>query len=179
MLEKIYTDLSDTIRIPSVGNCSYYLTFTYDFSRYTTVYLLRSKEDVCDKFIEFKALVENKFDRKIKKLRSDNGTEYKNHRFRQVTVEAGIEHEFTENATPEQNGVSERMNRAIGNSVRSVLIDSKLPVKYWTYAVQYVVQMRNVSRNSAIGGKIPYEIWNGKDPDYNCFYPFGCDAIAY
>lgn len=72
--------LSDIIRTPLVGNYRYYLTFVDDFSIFTTVYLPRFREEVCDKFAEFKAFVENKFDLKIKKLRSDNGTKYTNYR---------------------------------------------------------------------------------------------------
>lgn len=80
---------------------------------------------------ESKALLKNKFDRKIKKLRSDNSTEYKNHCFRQVAVQVGTEHKGMENVPPEQNDVSEGMNKTIENS--SVVIDTKLPVKYWQY----------------------------------------------
>ena len=182
-LDKVHNDLSGIIRTPSIGNFRYFLTFIDDYSRYTTVYLLKSKEEVCDKFVEFKALVENKFERKIKKLHLDSGTEYTNHRFQNVIKESGIEHRFTETDTPQQNGVAKRMNRTIGGGVRSALIDAKLPARYWSYAVQYVVQVRNASPNASLKGsrdhEMPYEHWHGQKPECDRFYPFGSTAIAY
>lgn len=50
----------------SSGGKNYYVTFIDDFSRYTYVYLLRTKDETEDKFLIYKAEVENKFDRKIK-----------------------------------------------------------------------------------------------------------------
>ena len=178
-LDRIYTDLSGIIRTPSVQNFRYFLTFIDDYSRYTTVYLLKTKEEVYDKFMEFKAMAENQFGRKIKQLRSDNGTEYTNNRFRQAIKDSGIDHQFTEVETPQQNGVAERMNRTIGNGVRSVLIDSKMSPRFWPYAVRYIVQVRNASPNSSIGYECPYRLWKSKEPRMDRFYPFGCTAIAY
>ena len=111
-LELIYTDLSGIIRTPSSGNYKYFFTFVDDYSRYSTVYFLKSKEEVWEKFAHFKAFVENKFERKIKELRSDNG----------IIVESGINHERTQIKKPQQNGVAERLNQTIGNGVRSVFI---------------------------------------------------------
>ena len=178
-LEKVHTDLSGIIRTPALGNYSYFLTFIDDYSRYTTVYLVRSKDEVCEKFIYFKAFVENKFERKIKQLRSDNGTEYTNDRFQKVISESGIDHQRTQVKTPQQNGVAERINRTIGNNVRSALIASGLPSRYWPYAVQHVVQMRNVSPCSSIDNQVPYQLWHGKCANYDEFHPFGCTAIVY
>ena len=129
-LELIHTDLSGIIRTFSTGGFRYYLTFIDDFSRYATVYLLKSKEEVYMKFDHFKRFVENKFERKIKRLRSDNGTEYINENFEKLVSDSGIDHERTQINTAQQNGVAERFNRTIGNGVRSALIESGLPSKY-------------------------------------------------
>lgn len=86
VLELVHTDLSGIIRTPSIGNFRYFLSFIDDYSRYATVYLLKSKEEVLEKFTVFKALVENKFDCKIKSLRYDNGTEYINERFGRLLI---------------------------------------------------------------------------------------------
>ena len=179
VLELIHTDLSGTLRVPSVGGISYFLTFTDDYSKYTTVYLLKTKDEVYSKFVEYKAYVENKFNTKIKALRSDNGTEYTNHRFQNLVKESGIDHQHTHVDTPQQNGISERMNRTIKNGVRSVMIESGLPMKYWPFAVKHVTQTRNVSPNSSIDFKTPYELWTGSLPDYGVFYPFGSFAVAH
>ena len=175
-LERIHTDLSGIIRTPAVGGFKYFLTFIDDYTRYVTVYLLKSKEEVFEKFTEFKNLVENQFGKKIKKIRSDNGTEYTNHRFQQLLKDSGILMEPTHVDSPQENGVAERMNRTIGNGVRSVLIDSNMPSR--PFAVRHVVQLRNASPNSSLDFKIPFELWNRKVFDYGRVQRFGCTAVA-
>ena len=178
-LELIHTDLSGTIRVPAVDGVKYYLTFVDDYSRFTSVYLLKSKEHVFERFVEFKNLVENKFDSKIKSLKSDNGTEYTNHKFQDVIKESGIEHDFSQVRTPQQNGVAERINRTIKNGARCALLDSGLPARFWPFAVKYTIQTRNACPNSAIGYETPYERWNGKEANIEKFYPFGSAAIIH
>jgi hypothetical protein len=62
--------------MPSLGNFVYYVLFIDDYSRKTWIYLLKTKDEVLNKFQEFKTLVKNIYERKIKFLRSDNGGEY-------------------------------------------------------------------------------------------------------
>ena len=90
VLQLIYSDISGKIRIPNRNHFAYFLTFIDDFSRFTTVYLMKEKSEVYKYFKEFKAQVENKFGTKIATLRSDNGTEYKNHRMEELCKESGI-----------------------------------------------------------------------------------------
>ena len=177
-LQIVHTDLSGIIRAPAVGNVKYFLTFIDDYSRFVTVYLLKSKDEVFEKFTEYKALVENQLDRKIKKLRSDNGTEYKNHRFDQLMKESGIDHHTTQTDTSQQNGVSERMNRTIANGARNVLLDSNIPDRFWPYAVIYTVQVRNKSPSAPINFKTPHELWYGQPTEYRQIHRFGCHAVA-
>lgn len=177
-LERIHTDLSGKIRTPAVGGYQYFLTFIDDYSRFLTIYLIKSKDEVYEKFCDFKSLVENQFETKIKKVRSDNGTEYTNHRFKQLLRESGIVHEQTNVESPEENGVAERMNRTIGNGVRSALIDSGMPSRYWPHAVQYITQTRNVSPSSSLNFKTPFELWYGKTFDYKKLHRFGCTVVA-
>ena len=63
------------IPVPSLGKSVYYVSFIDDFSRNTWIYFLRKKSEVFDKFKEFKALVENQIDKKIKVFRTENGVE--------------------------------------------------------------------------------------------------------
>lgn len=75
-LSLIHTDLGDLKQIMTRGGKQYYLTFIDDFSRYTKLYLLRSKDDAFNAFISYKTKVENQLSRKIKKIRSDRVGEY-------------------------------------------------------------------------------------------------------
>jgi hypothetical protein len=75
-IKLIHSDVSGPILVPSLGKYVYYVSFIDDFSRNTWIYFLRKKSDVFDKFKDFKALVENQTEKKIKVLRTDNGREF-------------------------------------------------------------------------------------------------------
>ena len=62
--------------VPSLRKSMYYVSFIDDFSRNLWIYFLRKKSEVFSKFKEFKALVENQSENKIKVLRTDNGGEF-------------------------------------------------------------------------------------------------------
>jgi hypothetical protein len=64
-----------SIPVPSLGKSLYCVSFIDYFSRNTWIYFLRKKSEVFDKFKEFKALVENQIDKKIKVFRTENGVE--------------------------------------------------------------------------------------------------------
>ena len=76
MLELIHFDLYEFERILTHGGNRYIITFIDDFSKYTTIYLLKIKSDAFEKFQDFLKEVENQFSRKIKRIRSDRGCEY-------------------------------------------------------------------------------------------------------
>ena len=117
-LELVHTDLCGPMQEPSQGGSRYVLTFTDDYSRYTPVYFLRNKSDTITKFKDYVRLMENSSGQKIRKLsiktlRSDNGGEYLSKEFTRFCNENGINREFTNPETPEQNGVAERFNRTM------------------------------------------------------------------
>ena len=75
MLELIHSDLCEFVGILTRGGNRNIITFIDDFSKYTTVYLLKNKSDAFEKFQYFLKEVENQFGRKIKRIRSDRGYE--------------------------------------------------------------------------------------------------------
>ena len=87
--------------VPSLGNFVYYVLFIDDYSRKTWIYFLKAKDEVFNKFQEFKALVENLSERKTKVLRSDNGGEYTSNEFKFFCIEAGIKRELTTPYNPQ------------------------------------------------------------------------------
>ena len=78
-------------------------------------------------FCTFKALVENMIGKKIKILRTDNGTEYESNEFKDFCREAGIKRETTTAYTLEQNGVAECKNMTIVEATCAMLCDQVLP----------------------------------------------------
>ena len=85
----------------------YYVTFINDYSRKTWIYLLKAKDEVFGKFKEFKALIENHSERRIKTLGIDNGGENTSKEFEAFCKEAGIKRELTTPYNPQQNDVAE------------------------------------------------------------------------
>jgi hypothetical protein len=76
--------------VPSVSKYVYYLSFIDNLSRNTWIYFLRKKSEVFDKFKEFKALVENQIEKKIKVLRTDNGGEFYKNEIEEFSKKCGI-----------------------------------------------------------------------------------------
>jgi hypothetical protein len=79
------------INLITLGKYVYYISFITDFSRNTWNYFLRNKFEVFDKFKEFKAMVENQSEKKIKVLRTDNGGEFRGNEFEELCKKCGIE----------------------------------------------------------------------------------------
>ena len=107
----------------------YFITFIDDHTRYVWVYILKNKSQVFEKFVDWKARVENSIGQKLKTLHNDNGGEYTSAEFT-IYLKKGVCHEFTVCKTPQQNGVAERMNRTLIEVVRSMLSDAKPPKNF-------------------------------------------------
>ena len=101
--------------------------------------MLKSKDEVFETFPVWKKMVENQTGRKIKVLRSDNGTEYRNDQISYFCKKEGISRHFTVRDTPQQNGVAERMNRTLLEKVRCMLSNAGLGKQFWTEAVMYAI----------------------------------------
>ena len=96
------------------------------------VYILKNKSEVFEKFMEWKALMENSIGQKLKTLLADNEGEYTSAEFTMYTLylkKEGVHHEFTVPKTPQLNGVADRMNTTLVEVVSSMLSDAKLPKK--------------------------------------------------
>ena len=107
------------------------------------------------------------------------GGEYTSTEFITYLKNEGIRHELTVPKTPEQNGVAERMNRTVVETVRSMLSEAKLPHKLWAEAVSTAVYLRNRSPTNAVDGMTPSELLTGVKPNVKHLKVFGCEAYAH
>ena len=178
-LDLVHSDVCGKVSTKSLSGSEYFLTFIDDKTRYTWVYILKSKADVFRRFLEWKALVENSMGRKLKTLRTDNGGEFTSAEFERHLQENGIRHQTTTPKTPEQNGVAERMNRTVVEMARSMLSDAKLPRRFWAEAVTTAVYLRNRSPTSAVDGMTPFEALTGAKPNVDMLRVFGCLAYVH
>ena len=174
----VHSDVCGPMSTPSVGGARYFLTFTDDYTRYSSVYFLRSKTEVPENFAEYEALVENQTGHKIKALWSDNGTEYVNERLSSMQRSCGIKHETTVPYSPQQNGVAVRLNRTLVERARSMLMESHLSVDLWAEAAATAVYLRNRSPTNALSAITPEEAWSGHKPDLRHLRVFRCRAFA-
>ena len=79
----------------SLSGYAYYVSFIDDFSRKTCIYFMKNKDEVFNKFKEFKALIENHTEKKIKTFRSDNGGEFASNEFKELCKDSWIKSELT------------------------------------------------------------------------------------
>jgi hypothetical protein len=177
-LDIIHTDLCGPMRKASAGGAQYVLTFLDDYTRKSDVFLLKQKSEVFEKFKIYKSRVENETGRKIKALRSDNGSEFCNQKLDNFLIENGIKHELTAVYTPQQNGAAERLNRTLVEKTRCLLKDSGLPERFWGEAILTANYIRNHTQTSICKDVVPMELWNGRRPSIGFFRVFGCRAYA-
>nr|GEW38935.1 uncharacterized mitochondrial protein AtMg00810-like [Tanacetum cinerariifolium] len=99
------------------------------------VFLLATKDETSPTLKTFINGLENQLSLKVKVIRSDNGTEFKNSDFNQFCRMNGIKREFSVPRTPQQNGIAERKNRILIEATRTMLADLLLPILFWAKAV--------------------------------------------
>lgn len=179
LLEVIHSDVCGPMQTASLGGARYFVTFTDDFSRKVYVFTIKSKAEVFDKFIEYKNRVENELNKKIKKLRTDNGREYVNKNFDCYLKKFGILHQTTNPYTPEQNGLSERMNRTLIERSKCMLLNAQLQNNFWGEAVVAAAHIINRSPTRALSYITPEEVWTKNKPDLSHIKIFGCKAMVH
>ena len=178
-LELVHTDVWGPSPVSSLVGSLYYVTFIDDSTRKLWVYFLKKKSEVFDTFRKWKAMVENETGLKIKRMRSNNGGEYRDNKFREFCANNGIKMEKTVPMTPQQNGVAERMNRTLNERARSMRIHAGLPKMFWAEAVNTAAYLINRGPSIPLDGKIPKEVWSGKEVNLSHLRVFGCISYVH
>jgi transposase InsO family protein len=109
----------------------------------------------------------------VKKIRSDNGSEFKNLQVEEYLEEEGIKHEFSAPDTPQQNGVVERKNRTLIDMARTMLGEFKTPERFWSEAVNTACHAINRVYLHRLLKKTSYELLTGNKPNVSYFRVFG------
>ena len=178
-LELVHTDVCGPSPVSSLAGSLYYVSFIDDCTRKLWVYFLNKKSEVFDTFRKWKAMVENETGLKNKRVRSDNGGEYRDNRFREFCANNGIKMEKTFPMTPQQNGVAERMNRTLNERARSMKIHAGLPKMFWAEAVNTVAYLINRGPSIPLDGKVPEEVWSEKAVNLSHLRVFGCISYVH
>ncbi|GJU28466.1 retrovirus-related pol polyprotein from transposon TNT 1-94 [Tanacetum coccineum] len=144
-----------------------------DYSRYTWVYFLRTKDEAPDMIIDFVNQVQRNLKAQILTIRTDNGTEFKNEKLWAFYAKLGIVHKTSIARTPQQNGVVERQNHTLVEAARTMLIFSKAPKFLWAEAIATACFTQNRSIVHTRYNKTPYELIRGRKPNIQYFHVFG------
>ncbi|GJU10215.1 putative ribonuclease H-like domain-containing protein [Tanacetum coccineum] len=134
-LQMLHMDLFGPTSVRSINHKTYCLVVTDDYSRFSWVFFLATKDETSGILKTFITGIENQINHKVKIIRCDNGTEFKNNDMNQFCGMKVIKGEFSVARTPQQNGVAERKNRTLIEEVRTMLADSLLPTTFWAEAV--------------------------------------------
>nr|GEV62594.1 retrovirus-related Pol polyprotein from transposon TNT 1-94 [Tanacetum cinerariifolium] len=137
-------DLCGPMRVESINRKRYVLVVVDDYSRYT------------------------------RRVRTDNGTEFKNKTLAKFFDEVGITQQFSAARTPQQNGIVERRNRTLVEAARTMLTFVNLPLFFWAEAITTACFIQNHSIIHKHFDKTPYELMNKRKPNIKFFRVFGC-----
>ncbi|GJX34316.1 retrovirus-related pol polyprotein from transposon TNT 1-94 [Tanacetum coccineum] len=127
----LHMDLCGPKRVTSVNGKKYILVIVDDYSRFTWVKCLRSKEEAPDFIIKFLKMIQVRLKAPVLRIRTDNGTEFVNQTLRKYYEKVGISHETSVACSPQQNGVIERHNRMLIKAARTMLIYAKDLLFLW------------------------------------------------
>ncbi|GJR36245.1 putative ribonuclease H-like domain-containing protein [Tanacetum coccineum] len=173
-LQMLHMDLFGPTFVKSLMKKMYCLVVTDDFSRFSWVFFLATKDETFEILKTFITGIENLIDLRVKVIRCDNETEFKNRVMNQFCEMKGIKREFSVARTPQQNGVAERKNRTLIEAARTMLADSKLPTTFWAEAVNTACYVQNRVLVIKPHNKTPYELFLGRKPALSFMRPFGC-----
>ena len=178
-LELLHMDLFGPTTYKSLGGNLYCLVIVDDYTRYTWTFFLDDKGKTVEIFKKFAKRAQNEFESTLVKIRSDNGTEFKNTQIEDFCEERGIKHEFSSTYTPQQNGVVERKNKTLITLARAMLDEYGTPEKFWAEAINTACHASNRVYLHRLLKKTPYELLIGRKPNVSYFRVFGCKCFIY
>jgi len=147
-----FIDLWGPAHTTAISSYKYFITFTDGKSRYTIVYFIKDKTDdtILKAARHYHALIETQQNRRLKRIRADNGKEFDNEELHNWCQENGIQLEFTAPYSHEQVGVAEHLNRTLVELARAMLIQNSIPHSFWAEAVAYACYIKNRAPSRAL-----------------------------
>jgi transposase InsO family protein len=164
---------------PLARDIDIFFTFTDDATRFTIVYLLRTKDEVLETYKSFEAwALTQQHCKAIKVLRSDRRGEYLSGAFDNHLAAAGTARKLTMHDTPQLNGMAERLNRTLLERVRALEYSSGLPKSLWGEALWHTTWLKNRTATHTLDGKTPFEALYSHCPDLS-LRPWGCIVLVH
>ncbi|CAI7855259.1 unnamed protein product [Closterium sp. NIES-54] len=183
-LQTLHMDVWGPARIRGQGHERYFLLVVDDYSRYTTVFPLRSKGDVTEVLIDWihnaRLQLRERFDSDfpVLRLHSDRGGEFSSARLGAFCRAQGIRQTFTLPASPQQNGIAERRIGMVMDAARTSMIHAAAPHFIWSFAVQYAAHQLNLQPRVSLPETSPTLRWTGKVGDASALRVWGSRAFV-
>ena len=175
LFDLLHVDLWGPSPVISLHRHKYFLTIIDDHSRFTWVFLMKTRFEIREHLKNFISYVETQFDTKIKVIRSDNGFEFNMPSF---FNSKGIIHQTTCVEIPEQNGIVERKHQHLLNVTRSLLFQTKLSKQFWSYTLINATFLINNIPTPILKNSTPYEKLHNKMYNISSLKVFGCLCFA-
>ena len=171
---EIHSDVWGPSPVQTIAKQDYYISFTDDYTRWTTIYLMKKKSGALKYYQSFEAWCATQFDARIRTLRTDRGGEYMSNDFDDHLGKRGTLRIAAPHDTPEYNGVSERLNRTVLERTRAVLHASGLPKFLWGEAAVHIVWLKNRTPTRALSdGTTPFQMLYKTKPDFSRIFDWG------
>ena len=177
-LQLLHMDLFGPVNVMSLSRKRYALVIVDDFSKYTWVLFLGSKDETPKTIIDHIKKIELEANLPVRKIRSDNGTEFKNAVLNEFCTDKGISRQYSAPRTPQQNGVVERKNRTLVEAARTMLNEANLPLYFWAEAVNTACYTQNRTLINKDHNKTSYEVMANKKPTVKYFHVFGAKCFT-
>nr|GEY58667.1 putative ribonuclease H-like domain-containing protein [Tanacetum cinerariifolium] len=161
---RLHMDLFGPTFVKSLNKKSYCLVVIDDYSRFTWVFFLATKDKTSHILKTFIIGLENQLSLKVKVIKSDNGTEFKNNDLNQFCGMKGIKREFSVPTTTQQNDIAERKNTTLIEAARTMLEDLLLPIPFWAGAFNTACYVQNRVLVTKPHNKTPYELSHSRTP---------------
>ncbi|CAI7833334.1 unnamed protein product [Closterium sp. NIES-53] len=183
-LQTLHLDVWGPARVRGLGHERYFLLVVDDFSRYTTVFPLRSNGDVTEVLIDWiraaRLQLRQSFgsDFPVLRLHSDRGGEFSSGLLRAFCRARGIRQTFTLPDSPQQNGITERRIGMVMDVARTSMMHAAAPHFLWPFAVRYAAHQINLHPRVSRPETSPALLWTGKVGDASAFRVWGSRAFV-
>jgi hypothetical protein len=174
----LHMDTVGPSQVRSMGGKWYVLVIVDDYSRYSCVFFLQSKDEVFEHFQSFALRLNNEHPNCLKVICSDNGTDFRNASFDEFCLEHGIDQQFSAPRVAQQNGVMERKNRTLVEMARTMLDEHRTPRRFWADAVTTACYISNRIFLRSILHLTPFELRFDRKPSVSHFRLFGCKCFV-
>jgi hypothetical protein len=170
-------DNVDPSQFCSMGGKWYVLVIVNDYSCYSRVFFLESKDEVFEHFRSLDLRLNNEHPNYLKVIRSDNGTEFRNASFDEFCFEHGIDQQFSTPRITQQNGVVEQKNRTLVGMATTMLDEHRIHRHFWADAISTASYISNRIFLRLILYLTPFELCFGCKPSVSHLMPFGCKCF--